>query len=147
MRRREAEDQEALPPRRRRDDMETFGKRLAVRIPPEMMKRFRFRWVNSEESRLMTLYNRDWDIVKPDMGVVKEDHSDLGEAISIVVGRNVDGSPLRAYLCRKPRQYYDEDVKKHQTELDNQMRELRRGNSKAGEPLGDYTVPGGISIA
>ena len=54
---------------------------------------------------------------------------------------------MRSYLCRKLRQFYDEDQKMKQTDLDEQLAQLRRGNTAAGEGQGDYVPNGGIRIA
>jgi len=78
---------------------------------------------------------------------IKHDSTDLGAAVSIVVGTKVDGSPMRAFLCRKPRKFYEDDEKKKAEDLDEQLSQLKRGNTAAGELQGDYQPAGGIRIA
>ncbi len=139
---------EVLPERRRRTDMEVTGKRLAVNSALLDHGRYAYRFINDAPARLYQMTQQDdWDIVKVDGAAVKPDNSDLGDAVSIVVGTNKDGSALRAYLCRKLRQFYEDDQKTKQTELDEQLAQLRRGNSAAGETQGDYIPSGGIRIA
>lgn len=135
-----------LPPRRRRN-VTQVGKKLAVNLTPEDMARFKFRFINDAPGRLQQLYEDNWDIVSNDGGTVKPDSSDLGNAVSVIVGRKDDGSALRSYLCRKPLKYYREDRQRKQTELDEQLQQLRRGNTAAGELQGDYVPQGGIKIA
>lgn len=145
--RRSRDDEEATE-RRRRQDADTTGKRLAVNMGLLDHSRFAYRWVNDAPARLFQLTQQDdWDIVKANGDAVKADNTDLGDAVSIVVGTKPDGSALRSYLCRKPRRYFDEDRQKRQTELDEQLAQLRRGNTAAGEMQGDYVPSGGIRIA
>lgn len=134
--------------RRKRNDIETVGKRLAVNMNLLDHSKFAYRFINDAPARLFRMTKQDdWDIVTNDGAVVKTDSTDLGDAVSIIVGVNADGSPLRSFLCRKPRNYYEEDRQKKQTELDEQLKQLRRGNTAAGELQGDYVPQGGISIA
>lgn len=139
---------EELPARRRRNDIETVGKRLAVNASLLDYDRFSYRFINDAPARLFQMTQQDdWDIVKQNGDIVKNDSTDLGDAVSVVVGTKPDGSPLRSYLCRKPRKFYDDDQKKKQTDLDEQLAQLRRGNTKAGDLQGDYVPSGGIRIA
>lgn len=145
---RRSRSDEELPARRRRNDMETVGKRLAVNTSLLDYDRFSYRFINDAPARLFQMTQQDdWDIVTQNGAIVKSDSTDLGDAVSVTVGTKPDGSPLRSYLCRKPRKFYDEDQKKKQTDLDEQLSQLRRGNTKAGDLQGDYVPPGGIRIA
>ncbi len=139
---------EATAERRKRVDMDTVGKRLAVNKSMLDYDKFAYRFINDAPARLFRMTQQDdWDIVKNDGGIVKQDSTDLGDAVSVIVGTKPDGSALRAFLCRKPKKYFDEDKKKKQTDLDEQLAQLRRGNSAAGELQGDYVPRGGIRIA
>lgn len=134
--------------RRRRQDVDTLGKRLAVNMNLLDFGKYAYRFINDAPARLFQMTQQDdWDIVKNNGEIVKNDSTDLGDAVSVVVGTKPDGSPLRAYLCRKPLGYYEEDQKKKQTDLDEQLTQLRRGNTKAGDMQGDYVPNGGIRIA
>jgi hypothetical protein len=145
---RRSRSDEELPARRRRNDMETVGKRLAVNTNLLDYDRFSYRFINDAPARLFQMTQQDdWDIVTQNGAIVKSDSTDLGDAVSVVVGTKPDGSPLRSYLCRKPRKFYDDDQKKKQTDLDEQLSQLRRGNTKAGDLQGDYIPSGGIRIA
>jgi hypothetical protein len=133
--------------RRRRNDIETVGRRLAVDTSKLDFARFTYRFINDAPARLFQKTQQDdWDIVRTNGETIKSDSSDLGDAVSVVVGAKEDGSAMRSYLCRKLRKYYEEDEKKKQSELDEQLTQLRRGNSAAGELQGDYIPTGGIKI-
>lgn len=145
---RQSRAEEQLPERRKRTDIDMTGKRLAVRNDLLDFDKYRYRWINDSDVRLFRLTKQDdWDVIKQDGTVLKSDNADLGDAVSIPVGTKPDGSPMRAYLCRKLRSFYDDDQKMKQTELDEQLKRLRLGNDKSGESQGDYVPSGGIRIA
>lgn len=133
--------------RRRQDGSNIGGKRLGVSQKYLEFDKFKYRWVNDEPARIQskTEYD-DWDIVLNQGGVVKEDASDLGDAVSIVVGTTPDGAAKRAYLCRKPKAYFEEDRRKKMEELDKQLEQIRRGNARDGSEQADYVPHTGISI-
>lgn len=107
--------------------------------------KFAYRWLNDEPGRLVAKTKHDdWDIV-PNTGE-KEDSTDLGAAVSVVVGTMPDGSPKRAYLCRKLKTFYDEDKAAAQAALDEQLSQLRRGATRDGELQSDYVPHGGIHM-
>jgi len=141
-------DGQELTERRRRQDFDGAAKRLGVNTAALDHDRFVYRWINATDARIFEkTVQDDWDIVTNDGGVVKHDATDIGAAVSVVAGTQANGSGLRTYLCRKPRRYFDEDQKKKQDRLDEQMKQLRTGRSGQGEALGDYVPRGGISIA
>lgn len=124
------------------------GKRMGVN--PELLdhSRFAYRWINDEQgARLVqkTKYD-DWDIVTNGGGEMKEDATDLGDAVSIVVGTHPDGSAKKAYLCRKPKKWFEEDKAAAQAELDEQLNQLRRGNDRDGASQSDYVPPDTIRV-
>lgn len=123
-------------------------KNLAVN--PDLLdhENFSHRWINDEEYRMIQkLKSDDWTIVTQDGGEIKDDASDLGNAVSHVVGTNKQGGAMRAFLCRKPREWYEEDKIEKQTELDEQLNRLRIGQSAQGEAQADYIPNEGIKIA
>lgn len=124
------------------------GRRMGVN--PDLLdhSRFAYRWINDEMGdRLVRLTKHDdWDIMSNSGGEMKEDATDLGDAVSIIVGTHPDGSPKRAYLCRKPREWYEEDQTAKQAELDEQLNQLRRGNARDGASQSDYVPHSGISM-
>ena len=107
--------------------------------------KYAYRWINDEPGRLVAKTKHDdWDMV-PNSGE-KDDSTDLGANVSIVVGTLPDGSPKRAYLCRKLKTYFDEDKAATQAALDEQMNQLRRGATRNGELQSDYVPRSGIHL-
>lgn len=145
---RRSRDEEIIPERRRRSDINTIGKRLAVNTDKLDFDKYVYRWVNDTDARLYRLTKQDdWDIIQQDGSVLKDSNSDLGNAVSEPVGTKPDGSGMKAYLCRKLLRFHNEDQKMKQTELDEQLARMRRGNDAQGASQGDYVPNGGITIA
>lgn len=132
--------------RRRKSKAGVIGKRLGVNESMLDLDRFVYRWVNETPGRIFSKTKEDdWDIVANDGGAVKDDSADLGNAVSQVVGTHPDGSPLRAYLVRKPKGFWEDDQKEKQEELDKQLDEIRRGNARDGSSQSDYVVDSKVS--
>lgn len=138
------------PPKQRRrksSHAQMTGQRLAVNESMLDKANYKYRWINDSPARIMMKTKEDdWDIVTNAGGVVKDDSTDLGNAVSAVVGSHQDGSPMRAYLCRKPKSYWDEDQSAKGAELDEQLAQLRRGMTRAGASQSDYVPNSGIRI-
>lgn len=134
--------------RRRREGGNVTGRRLGVNEDMLDFNSFAYRWINDDPARIQskTVYD-DWNLMTQDGGELKEDATDLGAAVSMVVGTKPDGSPKRAYLCRKPRKWFEADQKEKQKELDEQLNQLRRGNDRDGASQADYVPASGISIS
>ena len=140
--------EEQLPERRKRTDIDMTGKRLAVRSELLDFDKYKYRWINDADVRLFRLTKQDdWEVMTQDGAALKSDNTDLGAGISIPVGTKPDGSPMRAYLCRKLRRFYEDDQKMKQTELDEQLSRMRAGKDANGADMGDYTPAGGIRVA
>lgn len=132
--------------RRRKSRHGVIGQRLGVNESMLDFERYAYRWLNDDPARLFNkMKEDDWDVVHQQGGEVK-DESDLGSAVSTVVGTKPDGSPLRAYLCRKPKPYFDEDKQAKQAELDDQLEQLRRGMTREGASQSDYVPHSGIRL-
>ena len=141
------EDRKATETRRRkdRDSGELTGTRLAVVKSKLDFDNFAYRWINDSPARLYSKTKEDdWDVVMNDG--VKDDNTDLGNAVSQIVGTAPDGSALKAYLCRKPRTYYDDDQADKSKQLDDQLSELRRGKDRSGGSQSDYVPNTGIRL-
>lgn len=122
---------------RRRRNRETAGilggRRLGVSADAIDLENFAYRWVNDTGPRLFALTKQDdWAICLQDGGEVKEDATDLSGAISVIVGTKPDGSPMNAYLCRKPRAWYEADMREDQKAVDETEAMLRRGMLATG---------------
>lgn len=139
-------DDETLAPRRKqRGGGELSGQRLGVPLSMLDLERFVYRWINNDEARLFAkTVEDDWTIVAKDGETC--DSADVGNAVSRIVGSKPDGSSLVAYLCRKPRRYYDEDQAGKSAELDRQLEQMRRGKTRTGEEQADYVPASGIRL-
>ena len=128
--------------RRRKMSGGVIGKRLGVNEAVLDFSRYAYRWINDSAARIWAKTKQDdWDIVTN--SGVKDDSADLGDAVKQVVGRNQDGSPSYAYLCRKLKTYFDDDQKDKLADLDQQLDELRRGNDRDGNSQSDYVAQSG----
>lgn len=142
--------EEVREDRRRRRATGAINQTLGrLGVNPDLLDhdKYAYRFINEEQNgRLfMKTHHDDWDVVMND-GEVKEDNTDLGNAVSIVVGTHKDGSPKRAYLCRKLKTYFDEDQAEKQQVLDEQLEQLRRGNDRHGGAQSDYVPNSGIRM-
>jgi hypothetical protein len=97
-----------------------------------------YRWINdNEKSRLHVLTKSDtWDFVESDELGLDERNTDTKDSrISRIVGTNKDGSPMRSYLCCKPKEWVSEDrarrVKPHR-EVIRQINERQVSGPLAG---------------
>lgn len=130
--------------RRKKHGVQEVG-RLGVDHSLLEFDKYAYRWINDEPGRIVnkTKYD-DWDLI-PNSGE-KEDSTDLGAMVSVIVGTMPDGSPKRAFLARKLKTYFDEDRAAAQAALDEQLEQLRNGNTAQGEAQSDYVPRSGISI-
>lgn len=136
--------QETQARRRRRDDM--GDDRLLKLSVPEGLKEkgFVYRWLNDTNNRLHAKTKQDdWDVVNETIDPTKDNGE--GTAVRRPVGTKQDGSPLFAYLVRKPEDYYREDKAKEQEQIKEQEDALKRGVVKGAEALSgpQAYVPGG----
>jgi len=137
--------EEVTTRRKKRGGGELTGHRLAVVSSQLDHNKFVYRWINNKPGRIFAkTIEDDWEIVTSDG--IKDDGVDLGNKVSQIVGTAPDGSALLAYLCRKPKQYYDEDQAEKSVELDKQLEQMRRGQSRSGSVQGDYIPHSGIKL-
>ena len=111
--------------RRRRGDMgENSNMKLAV---PDHAKdqNFTYRWINDTiggRVQNMTQHD-DWDIVSD--GQI--DGQGEGTQVARSVGAMENGNPLRAYLCRKPKDFHEEDQQAKRAAINSREEELKEG--------------------
>lgn len=123
------------------------GSRLGVDHSLLDFNAYEYRWINDDGGRLIDMtQNDDWDIVSNNGGTVKLDARLGGSAVATVVGKQANGNAMMAYLCRKPKDWYEEDQAEKSEILDRQLAQLRRGNDADGGSQSDYVRPDLISI-
>lgn len=136
---------EATQRRRKQRTSETQGRKLAVPASLTDFNKFVYRWVNDDGVRMFALTQEDdWELAPKSAEIPEVVESE--DAFRRVVGRNADGSPMFAYLCRKLKTFYDEDQKAKQVDLDEQLAQMLRGKARDGTEQGDYVPNAGIKI-
>jgi hypothetical protein len=128
------------PRRRRADNLSALGMKLGVDERHLDRKSFSYRWVNEDKLELRT-ESDDWE-----KAAVKTASTDMGSAISRIVGRNEDGSPKRAYLCAKPRKLFEEDRATHDARVRETMTAIRGGNATPRDAQHSYIPSEGITL-
>lgn len=122
--------------RRRRDGTLDRMSELTLAVPETVKEDHpdhTFRWVNDAGNRMHRMTVRDdWDKVD---GVAP-----------IPVGTDKEGKPIYAHLCKKPREFWDEDQRSRMTALKEQERGLLRAaksdpQDNRSEDV-SYVVPG-----
>lgn len=99
-------------------------------LPDELKndKTHRYRWFNDVDGRIQDQVNyNEWDLVRQGDFASIDKLADKGSAISKRVGTAQDGSPLLAYLMKKPMQFSEEDRAQAQTAIDEKMNQIRKG--------------------
>lgn len=145
--------EEVKAQRRRRKD---FGvnANLKLHIPESAKDPNKvYRWINdTAEGRMSqkTVYD-DYDpVTAKDLRGFVDTNKDAGEGTPIkrVVGKTSAGEPLYAYLCAKPREYYEEDKKQEQARIDAQEAEMKRNVPKHTEGIeqGKAYMPAGGNL-
>lgn len=132
--------------RRQRGSTAHTGMKLGVNEALLDRKNFEYRWINDKAGRIDAMTkNDDWDLVVDPSKQVKGEGTNEGSYVSIHVGTGENNQPLRAYLARKPKAFYDEDQADKKAELDKTMEAIKRGKPQTAGA--QELVPGaGISI-
>lgn len=87
---------------------------LDIFAPEQLDPSFVYRWVTDEGSRLRQATRQDdYDLVGAseiaDFSPQDQSDSESSERVRMVVGRDKNGAPTYAYLCKKPRAFFEED--------------------------------------
>lgn len=126
--------------RRRSDTSETRNMKLAV--PKELLDpKFEYRWINDTASGRVQSKTEadDWDVVH------RLDTENKEVPLTRIVGTGENGQPLKAVLCRKPKEFCEEDRFRKQAAIAAQEEQLRNGVTADPKGLsGPHKyVPGG----
>ena len=132
----------------------TGGMRTKLSVNEALLDRnkYEYRYINDANARVYDLTERDdWELVSDPSKSVKQDGTDIGGAVSTVVGKDEGGEPIRAYLVRKPKEFADADRRARDQQIDDQMNQIARGPSpdQGGigiEPSASYVPDRGIQI-
>lgn len=132
--------------RRRRNSTVLTGQKLGVDESLLDRKNFEYRWINDRAGRINAMTkNDDWDLVTDPSKAVKGDSTNEGALISIDVGFGENNQPMKAYLARKPKAFYNEDQAAKRADLDKTMDAIKRGKPQTAEAQ-ELVANAGISI-
>lgn len=142
------ERREAELTERRKAHSQEYGPSYRLTIPNNIVEYLKVhdlasRWINDNDSgRIYDKTQRDtWDFLTN--AEVSDDPRNAiqnGERIARRVGTKEDGSPLLAYLCVKPRKWFNEDAAKRSKPHEEMMDQIREGPVKtlsSGADLSD----------
>lgn len=126
-----------------------FGKAQAKLTVFNMDPNYRYYWFNDEGGRIEMAMAAMYQFVRKNEvtltpGVVSRD-SELGDRVSVIVGRDNDGTPLRAFLMKRPMKYFDEDQALSQAEIDRQESAIKKGKT-TGQEDEKFYIPKGSPI-
>lgn len=113
---------------------------------------FVLRWINDNGGRLLQAEEGGYAFVtKAEIGHVGESvedgNTDIGNRVSKVVGKTESGSPMRAYLMKIKKEWYQEDQVEKQTQIDQVERAIREGSFEAKPDHKRYIPKEGIHIS
>lgn len=111
---------------------------------------FHYHWANDYPGRIQLFEAAGYMFVKKGEvtllpGVTPRDN-ELGDRVSAIVGRNDDGSPLKAYLMKKAMHLYLEDQKRGQERPDAIDAAIKSGRITDDTRGGSFYVPKGSPI-
>lgn len=131
--------------RRRREDT-GLSRRRNLAVSGEMDPNFTYRWVNDDPGRMHALtVADDWEVVVTDQKGPRD--VNLGTGAERIVDRRTG---KRAVLLRKRKDYYVDDKRKEQAQIDETEKSIKRGQlkSETGQPeVGGYVPQGAISVS
>lgn len=102
-------------------------------LPLPVLPGFVPRWFNDEENRLPRAQDAGWEFVSPsEFSTFRPSqhvapNSDLGSRISVFCGTDEQGTPIRAYLMKITKEFWDEDQAVKQRELDQTDKAIHGG--------------------
>lgn len=101
------------------------------------------RWINDENGRVQQAQEGGYEFVtQEEAGHIGEDNSDgntdLGDHVSKTVGSGTNGHPMRAFLMKIRKEYYEEDQAAKQSQIDEVENAIRRGMNVDGS-AGEHT--------
>jgi hypothetical protein len=108
---------------------------------------FHVHWLNDYPGRILQAQQAGYEFVSQEEALVTMPDlagspvgagTDLGSRVSVVVGKNEDGTPLRAYLMKLRQEWYREDQAVAQQRVDQIHGAIEHGKQQ-GDAAGDNT--------
>jgi len=109
---------------------------------------FEYRWINDKGDRIRRAKQGSWEFIEDDGFQIGDEHIVNGptEGKGTVVEKVVDqDTGMKAYLMRIPKEYYDEDQKAKQAQIDDTEKQLMRGHDENDDPS-RYIPEGAMKI-
>jgi hypothetical protein len=140
---------EQITTERRRRNSETLSgrrQRMSVDMSKLDQENYAYRWVNDVGNRLhaMTVQD-DWDVVQDRDGSIKPNATGTGSEVSVVVGTDNGGAPIRSVLLRKRKEYYNDDAAAKTRAIDEKEAGLKTG-AVPGASAGEFYSSSGITV-
>lgn len=139
--------------RRRRAERGTLTSdpNTKLSVPQEKLDpNWTYRWVNDREMRIHQLQQQDWIMVEEETTTGPDDRNKgIGTRPERVVNDRTVSTPERAFLMRKPREFYVEDKQRRIDRLKAQEAQMVKGKVEGAEGLDGphaYIPAGGMSI-
>jgi len=110
--------------------------KLEVRDYAKQLGGYEPRWINADGSRVTSALKGGWEpVYRTGYEVSEEINTDMGTWVSQYVGKDDAGAPLRAYLMKIKKAWYDEDQAAKQRQVDETDDVIRRGqvNQQSGD--------------
>ena len=138
------------PKKRQRTPFSANRKRLGVTFKDENeQKAFVHRWLNDQDGRVQRAEEAGYQFVSRDEIAhvgdpdVHQDNSDLNSKVSKVVGRTEGNQPIRAFLMKIPKEFYDEDQaakEERNAMVDKAIRAGKAGGTDVENKYGDVRM-------
>ena len=134
--------EESKKRRRRREGIGIEGS-LRLHVPEEAKDpNFHYHWLTDKPGRIQAkTVNDDYDIVTEQelqARLDKKDYTagDKDTQAMRAVGYGENGQWMNAYLCKKPKEFYDEDKAKEQEDIAEAMKATKEGLPGGSDGLG-----------
>lgn len=134
--------------RRRRNSDALSGRRQRLGVDESTLDRenYVYRWVNDTGTRIHSLtVQDDWEPVSDRENAIKPGQTGLGSGVSVVVGTDKGGAPIRSILLRKRKDYYSDDAAEKYRAIDEKEAGLKSG-AVPGASAGEFYQTSGITV-
>lgn len=136
--------------RRTRDTVDVSGFKQKLSVPMSRKDPlWEYRWVNDSAMRIHDLQEQDWEFADDPVVSGDDRNSGVGTRIERIVNERTTPKPERAYLMRKPKEFYSEDQARKHKFIDEVEEGIKRGKTQDPQGLAGpeaYVPQGGISI-
>ncbi len=118
--------------RRRKQDVFSHNKRLAMPTSLRNNPDYVFRWVNDTGSRISEALANDYDFANEAGEEVDRGSS---ESHKVHVGTQSSNEPMFAFLMRKRKEWHDKDKKSAQDRIDENMKQQKMDAENPADPM------------